>query len=183
MEGVFATTAAINALFLEEAALKTVHANGDADGSGVNVLGRLYELRLERLGLESKLEAQTTALKARDAAQSLDLQQAMTPPDASTQDRTYAEISTVEEIAGVLTISSGAAGAFITQARQVCSLPSVYGALSTGSLSWQGARIIADETEALDHPAAVALADHFLDPDAPNPARGCPAANLVPVPA
>jgi hypothetical protein len=27
MEGVFATTAAINALFLEEAALKTAHAN------------------------------------------------------------------------------------------------------------------------------------------------------------
>ncbi|WP_407710384.1 DUF222 domain-containing protein [Arthrobacter nitrophenolicus] len=180
MEGVFATTAAINALFLEEAALKTVHANGDADGSGVDVLGRLYELRLDRLGLESKLEAQTTALKARDAAQCLDLQQAMTPPDASTQDRTYAEISTVEEIAGVLTISSGAAGAFITQARRVCALPSVYEALFTGSLSWQQTRIIADETEALDHPAAVALADHFLDPDAPNPARGCPAANLVP---
>ncbi|WP_240685053.1 HNH endonuclease signature motif containing protein [Arthrobacter nitrophenolicus] len=180
MEGVFATTAAINALFLEEAALKTAHANGDADGSGVDVLGRLYELRLERLGLESKLEAQTTALKARDAAQSLDLQQAITPPDASAHDRTFAEISAVEEIAGVLTISSGAAGAFITQSRQVCSLPSVYEALSTGSLSWQGARIIADETENLDHPAALALADHFLDPDAPNPARGCPATNLVP---
>ncbi|MEV7573515.1 HNH endonuclease signature motif containing protein [Pseudarthrobacter sp. NPDC089323] len=180
MEGVFATTAAINALFLEEAALKTVHANGDADGSGVDLLDQLYRIRLERLGLESRLEAQTTALKARDAAQSLDLQQAMTPPDASTHDRTYAEISTMEEIAGVLTISSGAAGAFITQSRHVCSLPSVYGALSSGALSWQGAKIIADETEALDHPAAVALADHFLDPDAPNPARGCPAADLVP---
>ncbi|MGC0237993.1 DUF222 domain-containing protein [Arthrobacter nitrophenolicus] len=179
MEGVFATMAALNALFLEEEALAAASAGADG-GAGVDLLDRLYRVRLERLGLESKLEAQTTALKARDATQCLDLQQAMTPPDASTQDRTYAEISTVEEIAGVLTISSGAAGAFITQARQVCSLPSVYEALSTGSLSWQGARIIADETEALDHPAAVALADHFLDPDAPNPARGCPATNLVP---
>ncbi|MET3771141.1 HNH endonuclease signature motif containing protein [Arthrobacter nitrophenolicus] len=180
MEGFYATAAALNGLFLEEEALKTALANGDADGSGVDVLGRLFELRLERLGLESKLEAQTTALKARDAAQCLDLQQAMTPPDASAHDRTFTEISTVEEIAGVLTISYGAAGAFITQARRVCALPSVYGNLSSGALSWQGARIIADETEALDHPAAVALADHFLDPDAPNPARGCPATNLVP---
>ncbi|WP_420867166.1 DUF222 domain-containing protein [Arthrobacter nitrophenolicus] len=179
MEGAFATMAAINALFLQEQALAAASPVADA-GDGTDLLGRLYRIRLERLGLESKLEAQVAALTARDAAQSLDLQQAMTPPDASTHDRTYAEISAVEEIAGVLTISSGAAGAFITQSRQVCSLPSVYEALSTGSLSWQGARIIADETEYLDHPAAVALADHFLDPDAPNPARGCPAANLVP---
>jgi len=179
MEGVFASMAALNALFLEEEALAAASAGADG-GAGVDLLDRLYRVRLERLGLESKLEAQTTALKARDAAQCLDLQQAMTPPNASTQDRTYAEISAVEEIAGVLTISAGAAGAFITQSRRVCSLPSVYGALSSGALSWQGARIIADETDNLDHPAAVALADHFLDPDAPNPARGCPAANLVP---
>ena len=179
MEGVFASMAALNALFLEEEALATASAGADG-GDGVDLLDRLYRIRLERLGLESRLEAQTTALKARDAAQSLDLQQAMTPPDASTHDRTYAEISVVEEIAGVLTISSGAAGAFLSQARQVCSLPSVYEALSCGALSWQGARIIADETDNLDHPAAVALADHFLDPDAPNPARGCPAINLVP---
>ncbi|MGC0236248.1 HNH endonuclease signature motif containing protein [Arthrobacter nitrophenolicus] len=180
MEGVFASMAALNALFLEEEALTTGLAAGADGGAGVDLLGRLYRIRLERLGLEKRLEAQVAALTARDAAQSLDLQQAMTPPDASTQDRTYAEISAVEEIAGVLTISSGAAGAFLSQARQVCSLPSVYEALSTGSLSWQGARIIADETENLDHPAALALADHFLDPDAPNPARGCPATNLVP---
>ncbi|TDL38783.1 DUF222 domain-containing protein [Arthrobacter nitrophenolicus] len=180
MEGLFASMAALNALFLEEEALATGLAAGADGAAGVDLLDRLYRIRLERLGLESKLEAQSTALKARDAAQSLDLQQAMTPPDASSHDRTYAEISTVEEIAGILTISAGAAGTFITQARRVCALPSVYGNLSSGALSWQGARIIADETEALDHPAALALADHFLDPDAPNPARGCPATNLVP---
>jgi hypothetical protein len=179
MEGVFASMAALNALFLEEEALAAASAGADG-GAGVDLLDRLYRIRLERLGLEKRLEAQVAALTARDAAQSLDLQQAMTPPDASTHDRTYAEISTVEEIAGILTISSGAAGAFIAQARRVCSLPSVYEALSCGALSWQGARIIADETENLDHPAAVALADHFLDPDAPNTARGRPAGQLVP---
>ncbi|MEV7574628.1 DUF222 domain-containing protein [Pseudarthrobacter sp. NPDC089323] len=180
MEGIRSTMAALEALFLEEEELEAATADGNADESVVDVMGRLYRLRLARLEVESTLEAQNAALKARDSAEAFDLQQVMTPPDASTHDRTYAEISAVEEIAGVLTISSGAAGAFLSQSRRVCSLPSVYGALSSGALSWQGARIIVDETENLDHPAAVALADHFLDPDAPNPARGCPAANLVP---
>jgi len=172
--------AALNALFLEEEALATGLAAGADGGAGVDLLDRLYRVRLERLGLEKRLEAQAAALTARDAAQSLDLQQAMTPPDASAHDRTYAEISAVEEIAGVLTISSGAAGAFLSQARRVCSLPAAFDALSTGSLSWQHARIIADETENLDLTGAMALVDHFLDPDAPNPARGCPAGQLVP---
>ncbi len=34
----------------------------------------------------------------------------MTPPEAPVHERTYAEMSAVEEIAGVLTISSPAAG-------------------------------------------------------------------------
>jgi hypothetical protein len=180
MESIRSTMAALEALFLEEEELEATAADGNADGSVVDVMGRLYRLRLARLEVESTLEAQNAALKARDSAEAFDLQEAMTPPDASTHDRTYAEISAVQEIAGILTVSAGAACAFLSQARRVCSLPSVYGALSSGALSWQGARIIADETEALDHPAAVALADHFLDPDAPNPARGCPAGQLVP---
>ncbi|WP_370281314.1 DUF222 domain-containing protein [Pseudarthrobacter sp. NamE2] len=132
------------------------------------------------MGLEKKLEAQAAARKARSVVEASDLQQAMIPPDAPLHDRTYTEISTVEEIAGILTISSGAASGFITQSRQMCALPPVLDALSMGSLSWQQARIFADETEALDHPAAAALVEHFLDPDAPNPARGCPATGLVP---
>lgn len=178
MAGIHASVAALDALFLEDAQLRT-----PVDGEGTNVLQRAYELRLERLGQLARLEAQVAAVKARDAAEAVELQDAMSPPDTSVQERTFREISVVEEIAGILTISSGAAGAFVTQARRVCSLPSVYGSLSSGALSWQGARIIADETEALDHPAAVALADHFLDPYAPNPARGCPATGLVPSPA
>lgn len=179
MEGIFATTAAMNALFLEEEALAAASLGADG-GDGIDLLDRFYRNRLERLGLEKRLEAQVAALKARDAVQCLDLQQAMTPPGASTHDRTYAEISAVEEIAGILTVSSGAAAAFLAQSRRVCSLPTAFEALSTGSLSWQHARVIADETENLDHAGAVALADHFLDPDAPNPARGCPAGQLVP---
>ena len=84
---------------------------------------RAYEIRLERMGLEKKLESQASARKVRSAAEAMDLQRAMTPPDAPLHDRTYTEISTVEEIAGILTISSGAASAFVTQSRQVCAMP------------------------------------------------------------
>ena len=37
-----------------------------------------------------------------------------------------------------------------------------------------------DETAGLDRAGAAALEAHFLDPDAPDPARGCPAGDLVP---
>ncbi|MDT0195747.1 DUF222 domain-containing protein [Arthrobacter sp. AB6] len=179
VEAIYATVAALAALDAEDAALASAGASGTA-GDGVDVLQRAYEIRLERMGLEKKLESQASARKVRSATEAMDLQHAMTPPDAPLHDRTYAEISTVEEIAGILTISSGAASAFVTQSRQVCAMPPVMDALSAGSLSWQQARIFADETEGLDHAAAAALVEHFLDPDAPNPARGCPAPELVP---
>ena len=52
--------------------------------------------------------------------------------------------------------------------------------MQAGTISWQHARIIVDETSSLDAAGAAALEAHFLDPDAPNPARGCPAGELVP---
>jgi hypothetical protein len=176
MEGVRASAAAIDALFVEDAALRS----GAAAGGGVDVLQRAYELRLDRMGLVSRLEAQVAAIKAQDAAECMELQEAMMPPEASAHDHAYAEMSVVEEIAGVLTVSSGAAGAFVHQARQLCSLPPVMDALAAGNLSWLHARIIADETEDLDPAAAAALVAHFFDPDAPNPARGAAPGKLVP---
>ncbi|TLM81430.1 DUF222 domain-containing protein, partial [Pseudarthrobacter sp. NamE5] len=127
-----------------------------------------------------RLEAQIAALKARDAAEAIGLQHAMTPPDAPVQERTFNEISTIEEIAGVLTVSSGAAAAFVAQARRLCSLPQAMAALSAGAMSWQHARILADETEGLNPAGAAALVAHFLDSDPPGPARACPAGELVP---
>jgi hypothetical protein len=173
-EGIRASIAALDALFLAEAALNA------ADSGGVDALQRAYEIRLERLGLESTLEAQVAGLKARDGAEACDLQQAMVPPDVPVQERTFSKISTIEEIAGILTTSSGAAAAFVTQSRQLKALPPAMDALAAGELSWQHAKIIADETEGLNHAGATALVAHFLDPEAPNPARGCPARALVP---
>jgi hypothetical protein len=64
MERIYASTAAIAALFLEDASLDS----GTAAGSGVDVLQRRYELRLDRMHLVSRLEAQLAGINARDAA-------------------------------------------------------------------------------------------------------------------
>ena len=175
-QGIHGSVAALDALDREDAFL----ASGAAVGSGVDVLQRRYELRLERLELRSRLAAQLAAGQARDAAEAVAFQQAMTPPDASLHDITYTEMCTVEEIAGVLTLSSAAAGALVDQSKRVCSLPPVSQALAAGEMSWQHAKIIADETEGLDPAGAAALVAHFFDPDAPHPARGAAPGELVP---
>ncbi|MFB0837493.1 MULTISPECIES: HNH endonuclease signature motif containing protein [unclassified Arthrobacter] len=182
VEGVHASVAALDALDAMSVLERedSYLASGVGVGSGVDVLRRRYEIRLERLELAARLEAQLAAMKARDAAEAVGFQQAMTPPDASVRDRTYAEMSVVEEIAGVLTISSAAAGALVEQSRKICSLPPVFQALATGAMSWQHARVIADETEGLDPAGAAALVAHFFDPDAPHPARGAAPGELVP---
>ncbi|WP_347886901.1 hypothetical protein [Pseudarthrobacter sp. CC12] len=88
LEGVRASVAALDALEREDASL----AVGASVGAGVDVLQRRYEIRLERLELVARLEAQLAAVKARDAADAVGFQEAMTPPDASVQDRTYAQM-------------------------------------------------------------------------------------------
>ncbi|MFF2345402.1 HNH endonuclease [Pseudarthrobacter sp. NPDC058119] len=178
LEGVRASVAALDALTFEDQNLDDAALT--AVGSGVDVLQRRYEIRLERLEVAARLEAQLAAVKARDAAEAVGFQEAMTPPDASVTDCTYVRMSVVEEIAGVLTINSAAAGALVEQSRRVCSLPLAFGALAAGAMSWQHARIIADETEGLDGSGAAALVAHFFDPDTPNPARGAAPGDLVP---
>ncbi|MGN6441760.1 MAG: DUF222 domain-containing protein, partial [Arthrobacter sp.] len=171
-QGIHSSVAALDSLEREDAFL----ASAAGVGSGVDVLQRRYEIRLERL----EVTAQLAAMKARDSAEAMGFQQAMTPPDASLHDRTYTEMSVVEEIAGVLTISSAAAGAFLEQSRKVCSLPPVFEALAAGGMSWQHAKVIADETEGLDPAGAAGLVAHFFDPNAPHPALGAAPGELVP---
>ncbi len=158
----------------------TALASSACVGAGVDVLQRRYELRLTRLEVVKRLEAQLAAVKARDVADALDIQHALLAPDAPVHEHTYAEMSAVEEIAGILTISSPAASALADQSRRVCSLPPVIEALAAGAVSWQHARIVADETEGLDATGAAGLVAHFFDPSAPNPARGAAPGDLVP---
>jgi hypothetical protein len=78
-------------------------------------------------------------------------------------------------------VSERSAGALLSQARTLTTaLPLTLAALQEGTLSWQHARVMCDETSALEPPAAAALEAHFLDRDAPQAARGCPAGELVP---
>ena len=85
------------------------------------------------------------------------------------------------EVACVLTVSERSAGALLAESQALTTaLPLTLAALRAGSVSWQHARIMVDETAGLDPAGAAALEAHFLDPDAPNPARGCPAGELVP---
>jgi hypothetical protein len=176
MEGIHASVAGLDALFVEDAALVSGAGAGGA-GAVVDVLQRQYEIRLDRMATVKQFEAQLAAIKARDAAEAVEIQHAMTPPKAPVHERTYAEMSAVEEIAGVLTISSPAAGALVTQSRQLTSLPPAMDALSAGAISWQHAKIIADETEGLGPAGAAALVEHVLNP---NPVRGAAAGELVP---
>ncbi|MGO4463907.1 hypothetical protein AB4039_42680, partial [Streptomyces sp. M-16] len=81
----------------------------------------------------------------------------------------------------MLTVSERTAGALLSDSRALTAgLPLTLAALQAGTISWQHARIIIDETSELDPAGAAGLEAHFLDPEAPNPARGCEAGDLVP---
>ncbi|MEV7636889.1 DUF222 domain-containing protein [Pseudarthrobacter enclensis] len=179
MEGLRASVAGLDALFLEDVRLDRTGPQA-VDCEAVDVLERKSELRLERLALWSRLEAQVAAGKARDAAEFAEFQEAMTPPEATGSERAFVEMSTTAEVAGILTIPEGAAAAFISQSRKVCAMPAVAGALAAGSMSWRHAVIVADEADCLAPESAAALVAHFFDPDAPNPARGSAPGDLVP---
>jgi hypothetical protein len=180
MGSIRASIAALDAQFLRDAQLDCAQ-DPDAEGEAavVDVLERKAELRLQRLALWKQLEAQVAAGKARDAAEFAEFQEAMTPPDATDSERAFVEMSTTAEVAGVLTLSPGAAAAFISQSRKVCAMPAVAGALAAGVMSWRHAVIVADETDCLAPESAEALVAHFFDPDAPNRARGSAPGELV----
>ncbi|WP_390896705.1 DUF222 domain-containing protein [Pseudarthrobacter equi] len=180
MEGLMASAASLDALFLKDAELD--RAGSDVAGSGdagMDVLQRKSELLLQRLAVWKRLEAQIAGGKALDAAEFAELQEAMTPPDATDTEKAFVEMSTTAEVAGVLTLSPGAAAAFISQSRKVCAMPAVAAAVASGLMSWRHAVIVADEADCLDPERAEALVAHFFDPDAPNPARGSAPGDLV----
>ena len=83
------------------------------------------------------------------------------------------------EVACALTIGDRAAGALLNDSHVLTTtLPLTLAALQAGTISWQHARVMADEAATLDRAGAAALEAHFLDPDAPDPARGCPAGEM-----
>ncbi|WP_314193121.1 DUF222 domain-containing protein [uncultured Arthrobacter sp.] len=136
---------------------------------------------LEGLAEVAGMEARLGAVKVQLAAGFAAAEEAMSPPDASTQDRTARQMSVTAEIAGALTVSEGSAARLLSESATLTTdLPLTLAALQAGTVSWQHVRIMCDETDGLDPAAASALEAHFLDPDAPNAARGCFAGELAP---
>ncbi|NUU30756.1 HNH endonuclease signature motif containing protein [Arthrobacter sp. C9C5] len=183
---------AVAAVATSAAALGALTATGGErpNGPGASLPGDLLRdsdpLRdvadacLDALSEVARLEARTAALKVRLAAEYALAAKALAPP-ASPQESTAQEMALVAEVACVLTVSERAAGALLSESQLLTTaLPLTLAALQAGTISWQHARIMVNETAGLDPAGAAALEAHFLDPDGPDPARGCPAGELVP---
>ncbi|MDN4646349.1 HNH endonuclease signature motif containing protein [Arthrobacter sp. PsM3] len=189
-----AATAAALAAFIGAGPLRDPDALRDADPlrdavavrdtdpfRGIDPLRDLADDCLDALAGVARLEAGVAALKVRLAAEYVQATRALASPGVSPHGHTVQEMAMTAEVAGVLTVSERTADAFLGVAEELTSsLPLTLAALQAGTISWQHARVMVDETTNLDRAAAAGLEAHFLDPDAPNPARGCPAGDLVP---
>ncbi|UKA55969.1 HNH endonuclease [Arthrobacter sp. FW305-BF8] len=178
VEGIESSVAAL-AVFVREAA--GAEAGSGAARPGGDPLRDEADAWLDVLAEAARLEAGVAALKAQAAAGFATAAAALTAPDASASERDALEMSVTAEVAGALTLSEGSAARFLEEsARLSRDLPLTLAALGSGTVSWQHARIMCDETDGLSAEAAAAFEAHFLDPDAPGYARGCPAGELTP---
>ncbi|MDP9999855.1 hypothetical protein J2W15_003367 [Pseudarthrobacter sulfonivorans] len=135
---------------------------------------------LNALATVARPEAMIAALKVYAASDFASTVRAIAGPAVSPEDHTAQDMSIVAEVACALTVSERTAGGLLGEAhRLTTALPLTLAALQAGTLSWQHARIMVDETTNLEPAAAHALEAHFLDPEAPNPARGA-AGGMVP---
>ncbi|MEC5180978.1 HNH endonuclease signature motif containing protein [Arthrobacter sp. CG_A4] len=168
-------------------ALRDVDPSGADSLPGADTLGDGDPVRdladdcLDALADVARLEARTAALKVRLAADYVQATLSLVPPGASPQERTMQEMALTAEVACVLTISERSSRALLADCQALTTaLPLTLGALQAGTISWAHARIICEETSTLDRHGAAGLEAHFLDPGAPNPARGAPPGELVP---
>ena len=158
------------------------NAGPDVDnGQDSDPLRRRLDACLDALAEVARFEAKTAALKVQLAAKYVEAAEAIASPAVTAQDATAQEMSTIAELACVLTVSERTAAALLDHSLHLTTqLPLTLTALQHGSISWQHARIMCDETSNLDPAGAAALETHFLDPDSPDTARGCPMGELVP---
>ena len=141
---------------------------------------------LDGLALVARTEAQLAGLKVLLTSGFVEATHAMAPPATSPQENTAQEMAAVAEVACVLTVSERSASALLAESHALTSsLPRTLAALQDGSISWQHAQVMVDETTGLDPAGAAALEAHFLaldvvDPETPGAAHGCPAGELIP---
>jgi hypothetical protein len=156
-------------------------ATGNVASTGHDPLQDEADACLDGMAEVGSLEARLAALKVHFAAGYAHAAAAMVAPAVSPQERTAQVMAVTAEVACVMTVSERSAAAFLAESATLTTgLPLTLAALRAGSISWQHARVMCDETSDLDPAAAAALEAHFLDPEAPFAARGCPAGELVP---
>ncbi|MDQ0664822.1 hypothetical protein QFZ35_003320 [Arthrobacter ulcerisalmonis] len=155
--------------------------NAEADGAGeafseADPLAGLADGCLDILAGARQVEAGFAGLKAKTAVKYAETAFAVAPLDVPVVAQ---EMAVAAEIGCVLALGPRAAGSFLATSHALMSgLPRTLAALFAGDLSWQHAVVMADEAATLDPAGAAALEAHFLDPDAADPARGCPVGEM-----
>jgi hypothetical protein len=173
----------VEAMMASMAALAVLadRSEGRSQSTTPNPLRDQADACLEGLEETARMEAMLAARKVRFTAGFADITRAMSPPDELPHQRLAREMGVVAEVACALTVSERTASALLAESQELTTtLPLTLEALQAGDLSWQHARAIVDEAASLDPAGAAALEAHFLDPDAPNPAKYCPAGDMVP---
>ncbi|MDE8587269.1 HNH endonuclease signature motif containing protein [Arthrobacter sp. NQ4] len=156
--------------------------NAEVDGAGAvpfsvaDPLAGLADGCLEILAGTREVEAGIAAVKAKAAVGYVESAAAVAGPDVPVRAQ---EMAVAAEIGCVLALGPRAASSFLVTSHAVtATLPRTLEALQAGAISWSHAVVMADETACLDGAGAAALEAHFLDPDAPDRARGCPVGGL-----
>jgi hypothetical protein len=155
-----------------KAALAVLNAEAAGCGSEPfsdgDPLAGLADGCLEILAGAAGVQAMVSGLVANAAGTYADTARAAAPPDAPVQ---VQEMAIAAEIGSLLALSGRAAGALLAQSHALTtSLPRTLAALHHGTISWQHAKVMVDETATLDPAGAAALEAHFLDPDVARPA-------------
>ncbi|WP_458780609.1 HNH endonuclease signature motif containing protein [Arthrobacter sp. D3-16] len=158
------------------AALAVLNAEAEGCGSeafsAADPLAGLADGCLDILAGARVAEAGFAGLKARAAVKYADTAQAIAPPDAPVQ---ALEMAVAAEIGALLLLGPRAAGAFLAASHALSKeLPLTLSALQSGTISWQHALVMVDETATLDPAGAAALEAQFLDPGTPKPAAAAP---------
>ena len=143
--------------------------SGTASGAA-DPLREQADACLDGLAESARVDAMMAAFRVRLTAGFADKAAALDAPAKSPGEHTAQERAVVSEVACVLTVSERSASALLGQSQELTTaLPLTLAALQAGSISWQHARIMVDETANLDPAGAASMEAHFLDPDAVNP--------------
>ncbi|TQJ59629.1 uncharacterized protein DUF222 [Arthrobacter sp. SLBN-83] len=156
--------------------------NAEVDGCGSEAFSVADPLAgsadgcLDVLAGAREVEAGFAGLKAKAAVKYAESASVVAGPNVPVQAQ---EMAVAAEIGCVLALGPRAASSFLAASHAiVSSLPRTFEGLQAGTLSWQHAVVMADEAACLDAAGAAALEAHFLDPAAPDAARGCPAGEM-----